>query len=84
VNAVFPGFGPESRDVGGAQARRGVGSADSVRICHGAVRGAPSRQRRKLANLGALRVQGFKVCVFPLKLMGASAAPVRVMALLEE
>jgi hypothetical protein len=30
--AVEPGFGPESRDVGGAEARRGVGSADSVRI----------------------------------------------------
>jgi hypothetical protein len=28
----FPGFGPKSRDVGGAETRRGVGSADIMRI----------------------------------------------------
>jgi kynurenine formamidase len=37
----------------------------------------------QLANLGALPAQGFKVCVFPLKLVGASAAPARVVALLD-
>ena len=31
-DAVDPSFGPKSRDVGGAEARRGVGSADDVRI----------------------------------------------------
>ena len=32
ASAAFPSFGPKSRDVGGAEARRGVGSADDVRI----------------------------------------------------
>ncbi len=32
VATALLGFGPKSRDVGGAEARRGVGSADSVRI----------------------------------------------------
>ncbi|OIN60163.1 cyclase family protein [Arsenicibacter rosenii] len=38
----------------------------------------------QLVNLGALPVSGFKVCVFPLKIVGASAAPARVVAILEE
>ena len=37
----------------------------------------------QLTNLGALPAHGFKVCVFPLKLVGASAAPARVVALME-
>lgn len=38
----------------------------------------------QLVNLGALPPSGFKVCVFPLKIVGASAAPARVVALLDE
>ncbi len=32
VISAFPGFGPKSRDVGGAEARRGVGPTAIVRI----------------------------------------------------
>lgn len=38
----------------------------------------------QLVNLGALPPTGFKVCVFPLKIIGASAAPARVVAILKE
>lgn len=38
----------------------------------------------QLINLGALPPTGFKVCVFPLKIVGASAAPARVVAILNE
>lgn len=38
----------------------------------------------QLVNLGALPPTGFKVCVFPLKIEGASAAPARVVAILDE
>ncbi len=38
----------------------------------------------QLTNLGALPSHGFKVAVFPLKLKGASAAPARVVAMIEE
>lgn len=38
----------------------------------------------QLTNLKALPVQDFKVCVFPLKIVGASAAPARVVALIDE
>lgn len=44
----------------------------------------PYWQMEQLCNLGALPPHGFKVCVFPLKLVGASAAPARVVALLED
>lgn len=37
----------------------------------------------QLVNLGALPAHGFKVCVFPLKIQGASAAPARVVALMD-
>jgi len=37
----------------------------------------------QLVNLDALPYSGFKVAVFPLKIVGASAAPARVVALLE-
>jgi kynurenine formamidase len=37
----------------------------------------------QLVNLDALPVQGFKVAVFPLKIVGASAAPARVVAIIE-
>lgn len=38
----------------------------------------------QLTNLDALPLSGFKVVVFPLKLVGASAAPARVVAMLDE
>lgn len=38
----------------------------------------------QLTNLAALPVIGFKVCVFPLKIVGASAAPARVVALFDD
>ncbi|MFA8436010.1 MAG: cyclase family protein [Marinifilaceae bacterium] len=37
----------------------------------------------QLCNLGALPSQGFKVAVFPLKIKGASAAPARVVAIID-
>ena len=37
----------------------------------------------QLVNLDALPVNGFKVAVFPLKIVGASAAPARVVGILE-
>lgn len=43
----------------------------------------PYWQMEQLTNLGALPAHGFKVCVFPLKLVGASAAPARVVALVD-
>lgn len=38
----------------------------------------------QLVNLDALPYLGFKVAVFPLKIVGASAAPARVVAIMEE
>ncbi len=38
----------------------------------------------QLVNLDALPLTGFKVGVFPLKIVGASAAPARVVAIFEE
>lgn len=38
----------------------------------------------QLTNLDALPFSGFKVAVFPLKIVGASAAPARVVAMVEE
>ena len=37
----------------------------------------------QLVNLDKLPYQGFKIAVFPLKIVGASAAPARVVALFE-
>jgi kynurenine formamidase len=36
----------------------------------------------QLTNLAALPPQGFEVAVFPLRIVGASAAPARVVAIL--
>lgn len=44
----------------------------------------PYSQIERLVNLGALPPTGFTVCCFPLPIVGASAAPARVVALLEE
>ena len=38
----------------------------------------------QLANLDALPLSGFKVAVFPLRIVGASAAPARVVAMIDE
>lgn len=38
----------------------------------------------QLVNLESLPTTGFKICVFPLKIVGASAAPARVVAILDE
>lgn len=44
----------------------------------------PYWQMEQLVNLSALPSHGFTVCVFPLKLVGASAAPARVVAIFGE
>jgi kynurenine formamidase len=41
-------------------------------------------QIERLANLGSLPLTGFTVACFPLRLVGGSAAPARVVAILEE
>jgi kynurenine formamidase len=43
----------------------------------------PYWQMEQLTNLQSLPSHGFKVCVFPLKIVGASAAPARVVALID-
>jgi kynurenine formamidase len=42
----------------------------------------PYSQIERLVNLGALPATGFQVACFPLKIVGASAAPARVVAFL--
>lgn len=42
----------------------------------------PFWHMEQLVNLGALPAHGFEVAVFPLKIVGASAAPARVVAIL--
>lgn len=42
----------------------------------------PYWHMEQLTNLGALPPQGFEVAVFPLRIVGASAAPARVVAIL--
>jgi kynurenine formamidase len=44
----------------------------------------PYCQIERLANLGALPATGFQVACFPLRIVGASAAPARVVALLPD
>ena len=43
----------------------------------------PYWHMEQLANLAALPSHGFTVYVFPLKLVGASAAPARVIAIVD-
>jgi len=42
----------------------------------------PYWHMEQLTNLGALPPSGFEVMVFPLKIVGASAAPARVVAVI--
>jgi kynurenine formamidase len=44
----------------------------------------PYSQIERLVNLGELPATGFEVACFPLKIVGASAAPARVVALVED
>jgi kynurenine formamidase len=44
----------------------------------------PYSQIERLANLERLPPSGFTVACFPLRLIGASAAPARVVAILED
>lgn len=44
----------------------------------------PYSQIERLVNLGELPATGFKVACFPLRIVGASAAPARVVAILDE
>ena len=44
----------------------------------------PYSQIERLANLGALPSRGFRVSCFPLRIVGASAAPARVVAILDD
>jgi kynurenine formamidase len=41
-------------------------------------------QIERLANLGELPASGFQVACFPLRIVGASAAPARVVAMVQE
>jgi kynurenine formamidase len=41
----------------------------------------PYSQIERLVNLGELPPRGFKVACFPLKVVGGSAAPARVVAI---
>jgi len=43
----------------------------------------PYCQLERLANLGALPADGFEVACFPLRIVGASAAPARVVAIFD-
>jgi kynurenine formamidase len=44
----------------------------------------PYSQIERLCNLGALPPSGFTVVAFPLRIVAASAAPARVVAILPE
>ena len=44
----------------------------------------PYSQIERLANLGALPSAGFRVSCFPLRIVGASAAPARVVGILDD
>jgi kynurenine formamidase len=46
--------------------------------------GLPYAQIERLANLGQLPATGFTVACFPLRLVGGSAAPARVVAILDD
>jgi kynurenine formamidase len=44
----------------------------------------PSSQIERLVNLDKLPLQGFDVACFPLRLVGGSAAPARVVAIVPD
>ena len=49
---------------------------------HRAGQRRPFWHMEQLTNLGALPPSGFEVAVFPLRIVGASAAPARVVAMI--
>ncbi len=67
------------------QAKLAKENNDSEYFWNGHMIGAEKEyyHMEQLVNLGSLPLKGFKVAVFPLKIMGASAAPARVVAIFE-
>lgn len=61
---------------------RATGDASLFWEAHRVGQRRPFWHMEQLTNLGALPPYGFEVAVFPLKIVGASAAPARVVALL--
>src|SRR5690606_11832943 len=61
---------------------RATGDATLFWEAHRVGQRRPYWHMEQLANLGALPPSGFEVAVFPLKIVGASAAPARVVAIL--
>jgi len=61
---------------------RATGNASLFWEAHRVGQRRPYWHMEQLTNLGALPPSGFEVAVFPLKIVGASAAPARVVALI--
>jgi kynurenine formamidase len=61
---------------------RATGDATLFWEAHRVGQRRPYWHMEQLTNLGALPPTGFEVAVFPLKIVGASAAPARVVALI--
>ena len=61
---------------------RATGDATLFWEAHRVGQRRPYWHMEQLTNLGALPSSGFEVVVFPLKIVGASAAPARVVAIL--
>src|SRR5690606_5911091 len=61
---------------------RATGDATLFWEAHRVGQRRPYWHMEQLANLEALPPTGFEVAVFPLKIVGASAAPARVVAIL--
>ena len=61
---------------------RATGDATLFWEAHRVGQRRPYWHMEQLTNLGALPSSGFEVAVFPLKIVGASAAPARVVAIL--
>jgi kynurenine formamidase len=61
---------------------RATGDATLFWEAHRVGQRRPYWHMEQLTNLGALPPSGFEVAVFPLKIVGASAAPARVVAIL--
>ena len=63
---------------------RATGDATLFWEAHRVGQRRPFWHMEQLVNLGSLPHSGFKVAVFPLKIVGASAAPARVVAIVGE
>lgn len=61
---------------------RATGNAELFWEAHRVGQRRPYWHMEQLTNLGALPPHGFEVAVFPLRIIGASAAPARVVAIL--